>query len=446
MACSGWISAHSLQPKHASFLQLDGVHHASQRSPPGVPVPSCSRFWQSSQPEHASLPQSAAVAHLWCVENKAALTSARSASRRHPQWQIQAQASAILGQSAVEPLLVGTGRPNGPRFQHRSCTSSGSSARRSHNLCTCRTGSGTPRSCTSPRTTCTCSRCRPWACTGCGRKGTLCTCTWSRSGPRCTTARTPRRRSRARPWACSRRTATCSRGTCCEATSVHMESQRGARRMRRWLRRGRCAHHWSQWSCTEHQSSQLANGESSSMLLVHGLHKLQPRHLQKEQSAQGGGRTARRMSCGVRPSCGVVCGTKRRERRTRALCVENRRGESEGATDRPNISVTGRCWAIAGPRRGARSANWHQLWHWTVLTSVSSCGAHAALSVKVCACAVSVHSVTSDMTDHDATNQSRSLKISTSAANEMSRPIVTWSGGGKQVRPPDRSWQLKRLV
>ena len=107
MACSGWISAHSLQPKHASFLQLDGVHHASQRSPPGVPVPSCSRFWQSSQPEHASLPQSAAVAHLWCVENKATLSSARSASRRHPQWQIQAQAPAILGQSAVEPLLVG---------------------------------------------------------------------------------------------------------------------------------------------------------------------------------------------------------------------------------------------------------------------------------------------------------------------------------------------------
>ena len=107
MACSGWISAHSLQPKHASFLQLDGVHHASQRSPPGVPVPSCSRFWQSSQPEHASLPQSAAVAHLWCVENKATLSSARSASRRHPPWQIQAQASAILGQSAVEPLLVG---------------------------------------------------------------------------------------------------------------------------------------------------------------------------------------------------------------------------------------------------------------------------------------------------------------------------------------------------
>ena len=185
------------------------------------------------------------------------------------------------------------GRPNGPRFQHRSCTSSGSSARRSHNLCICRTGSGTPRSCTSPRTTCTCSRCRPWACTGCGRKGMLCTCTWSRSGPRCTTARTPRRRSRARPWACSRRTATCSRGTYLVrvGSGLGQGQDQGQRGSGSGSGSG-LGVHWSQWSCTEHQSSQLANGESSSMLLVHGLHRLQPRHLQKEQSAQGGGRTA----------------------------------------------------------------------------------------------------------------------------------------------------------
>ena len=41
-----------------------------------------------------------------CVENKPALSSARFASRRHPQWQIQAQGSPRLRPS-LEPRLVG---------------------------------------------------------------------------------------------------------------------------------------------------------------------------------------------------------------------------------------------------------------------------------------------------------------------------------------------------
>ena len=45
------------------------------------------------------------------VENKAALSLARSASRRHPQWQIQAQAAPGFGHprpiSSLEPWLVG---------------------------------------------------------------------------------------------------------------------------------------------------------------------------------------------------------------------------------------------------------------------------------------------------------------------------------------------------